>query len=164
MEVTLKVKPQGSVSRFCDALVKPAMYCFSGTIYEAPQQTHFWNNTKLTGRETAHLLHDYLVHAKGIPGSMPRIKPIFHFPIFGGWRDYIVLTPTGHKGTWHVGWIDDDSGVSQIVLQSPVRMLIGPGPSTFFGLAAENNIQIKIEKIGTGRIGEGGEYACIPLL
>ncbi len=90
--------------------------------------------------------------------------PIFHVPIFGGWRDYVVLSPYSVNQEWHVGWIASDvCGISRIKLSGPVRMLLGPGDVEFFGIDMEG-CQIPICKIGQGKIGDGGKYKRTPLL
>ena len=65
-----------------------------------------------------------------------------------------------------MGWTADDGviGVTRITLNGSVRMLRGPGDVSFFGVDAKTGVQIKIEKIGEGRIGEDGPFTWVPLL
>lgn len=164
MEKKLSVKPLGLFACLADALMVPIMYALSGTT-ESPQRTHRWNNIKLRREDVQDLNFDYMVHCKGISGAMSRFNPFFHLPIFGGWRDYVVLQPKASIKAWHVGWIANDSiGVSRITLCGPVRLLLGPGDVSFFGVCDNNNLQIALEKVGEGRIGCGGPYSRVPLL
>lgn len=135
----------------------------------APQRTHPYNNQKLNGAEVASLREADMLRIEGIPGAVKRFWwkiPIFHIPLLGGWRDYVVLEPHAklRRETWHIGWIADDgcAGVSQIPLHGPVRVLIGKDPVRFFGLT-EDGSQIRIKQIGHGRIGDGGPFRNIPL-
>jgi hypothetical protein len=110
-----------------------------------------------------------MVHCEGTVQALPRRRlnlPIFHMPIFGGWREYVVIQPSNsvqHDG-WHVGWIAKDVvGVSQITLNGPVRLLLGPNAVSFFGVDARGN-QIPIIKVGTGRVRIPCTHSQIPLL
>jgi hypothetical protein len=89
----------------------------------------------------------------------------FHMPIFGGWRDYVVLAPTEDTG-WYVGWVvpyGGHCGISRIKLRGPVRMLKGPDPTTFFALRASDGKQILIRSIGAGSLGDRGFFSRLPL-
>lgn len=158
----MNIDPQGVISRFADFLVMPIMFALSGTWTESPQQTHFWNNQHLNPEAVHHLDQELMVHCRGIPGEIAN-WPLFHMPILDGWRNYVVLDRQqyDYSKPWHIGWTGK-AGISQIKLYGRVRMLIGPGDVSFFGISDGN--QIKIRQIGTGRIGSGGPYSKIPLL
>lgn len=164
MKKTLYVRPLGLIARCADFLMTPIMYLFSGTV-EAPQKTHRWNNVHLKRGDIKHLDSNEMVRCKGKNKALCRINPIFHLPILGGWRDYVVLEPVESIENWHVGWVAGETiGVSRIRLSGPVRLLLGSEDVTFFGVDAKDNFQIPIKKIGCGRIGHGGQYAKVPLL
>lgn len=166
MEKKLYVRPLRLLARFADTLMVPVMYALSGTFLEAPQRTHFWNNAKLRPADVAHLDQAMMVHAGGIKEASRRISPLFHAPVLGGWRDYVVLTPLrSDERQWHVGWIADDViGVSQLRITGKVRMLIGRGDVSFFGIDAQAYEQIKVLRVSFGRIGDGGSFRRVPLL
>lgn len=163
----LVVKPLGPCAQMADVATVPLMLCLSGAL-ERPQGTHFWNNTKLQPEDIAYLDPEGMVHCPGNPNAGRQTFlgiPIFHIPILGGWRDYVVLEPaTPPDGGWHVGWSSGGAvGVSRIRLQGRVRMLLGPGEVSFFGVTAEGD-QVPLQQIDTGRIGDGGQYKNEPLL
>ena len=84
--------------------------------------------------------------------------------MLGGWKRYIVLEPTHEVRLWHVGWITSDViGFSRISIDGPVRVLVGPGSVSYFGLDTHGN-QLELRKIGEGEVGKGGSFAHIPLL
>lgn len=90
--------------------------------------------------------------------------PLFHIPLFGGWKNYVVLQPADSDQGWHIGWLAHDvAGVSRIKVRGPVRLLLGSGNVSFFGVNTEGE-QIKLCKIAQGRIGDGSTYAKTPLL
>ena len=165
MKAKLYVPPLGWLARLGDILMIPLMYVVSGTFREIPQQTHRWNNQKLSFSEVEALDRSSMVSFSSVKGTSDSHHGIrFHLPILGGWKDYAVLQPT-HDEEWHIGWITRDViGVSRIRLSGPVRMLLGPGEVTFFGIDARSEEQVSIQKAGVGRIGHGGPYAKLPLL
>lgn len=167
MSNKIHVQPLGWLERFADVLMFPIMYIISGTFNEAPQQTHRWNNTKLKSEQIAHLRDDMKVFCEGIKSAGVRFwlkMPFFHIPLLGGWKDYVVLQPVDPTREWHVGWIADDvAGVSRIKVRGPVRLLLGPGDVSFFGVNSEGD-QIQLHEISRGRIGDGGKYSKTPLL
>jgi hypothetical protein len=165
---TIHIPPLGWWVRFADWAMIPVMYFVSGTLSEAPQRTHCWNNKKLARPDAAYLWPLVMVHSAGILGSTERWwrkMPIFHMPIFGGWKHYVVLEPLCSRGTpWHVGWIAHDViGVSQIVAKGPVRVLLGSETVSHFGLNTDGT-QVPVRKIGEGTIGDEGKYAQILFL
>lgn len=168
MSEKLNVELPGFPGLLADMAMVPLMYFLSGTWKEAPQETHFWNCTHLKRVEVNHLDPGKMVYHGGNPSTSRRTHfgiPIAHMPLFGGWRDYIVLEPSEYGRDWHIGWICEDNviGVSRIPLLGAVRMLIGPGGVFFFGVTMEDGTQIPIREAGDGQIGDGGEWANIKL-
>ncbi len=164
---TIHVPPLGWLARFADWAMFPVMYLVSGTLSESPQRTHRWNNKKLRPRDVQYLLPHSMVHSSGTPssGRFWWKMPLFHLPVFGGWRHYIVLEPLCPPDTsWHVGWITRDVvGVSRITSRGPVRVLLGSENVLHFGLYPDGT-QLFVKKIGEGTIGDEGQYALLPLL
>ncbi len=165
----LEIQPLGRGAKIADTLMWPLMWILC-VCEPAPQRTHFWNNQKIHADEVAFLQEaDMLLLFEGIPTATRRWLgkiPIFHMPLFGGWRDYVVVEPQAklRRETWYVGWIasDDCAGISQIPLKGPVRVLIGKNPVRFFGLT-EDGSQIRIKEVGRGRIGDRGPFRNVPL-
>jgi len=108
-----------------------------------------------------------MVHCTGISDKVIRSRWIFlfHIPILGGWRNYTVLEPEKPGRDWYIGYKTNDIiGISRIILTGRVRMLIGHGNVSFYGIDAECYEQIAIREIDRGRIGEGGKFAKEKLL
>ena len=161
---------EGWLAAVLDWMMLPLMYFVSGTLSEIPQRTHRWNNKKLTQAEVAQLTDSrQFVVQVGVAGGKKRYvykTPLFHMPIFGGWKKYMVFEPCREVPSgWHIGWIAGDiCGVTTINLKSPVRMLLGPGDTTFFGIDAKTGEQIPIKMVGRGMIGDEGPFVNLPLL
>lgn len=163
----IHVPPLSRWIRFLDWILVPVMYFVSGTLSEKPQRTHRWNNTKLSIEDVRGLHSLCMVHSAGVLATERwRWKiPIFHLPLFGGWKQYVVLEPASpHITAWHVGWVTlDVRGVSRIVDHGPVRVLLGPQAVAHFGIDARTGSQIALRKVGTGAIGDEGSFCHIPL-
>jgi len=90
--------------------------------------------------------------------------PLFHLPILGGWRNYVVLKPLDPNTEWHPIWVAKDVvGISQLTIKGAARLLLGPEPCRFYGVSTSGD-QIKIIVVGFGRIGARGPFARLPLL
>lgn len=165
MKIKIEVLPLGWLARLGDMLMIPVMYLVSGTFREKPQQTHRWNNRKLSPSEVNALDPSAMVYCRGLDGTLVSHYGVrFHIPIFGGWKNYVVIRPTDAQ-EWYIGWSTGDArGVSCIKLLGPVRMLLGPKEVCFFGISAVDYQQITIQKVGSGKVGCGGSFAKIPLL
>lgn len=166
---TIEVPPLGWFARSADIIMVPIMYLLSGTLSEAPQRTHRWNNMKLTHADFEHLVNSMRVNVDAVVGLNRRSFwgiPIFHLPIFGGWKNYVVLKPCHEVLTWwHVGWSTKEAcGITRINLKGPVRVLLGQSNVSFFGIHSETGEQIPIEVIGKGSIGDEGPFSRLPLL
>lgn len=160
------IPPQSRISKIGDYLMLPLMYLLQGTLSEQPQATHRWNNIKFKNNELAFLVSERMANIAGDTSATRRWwwkLPIFHIPLFGGWKKFVVVQPEHGSVDWFIGWVAGDvSGVSQIPLRGPVRVLLGRGPAQFFGLDGSGQ-QMTLLVVGHGRIGEAGKFAHVPL-
>lgn len=158
---------EGIAGRIADSLMMPIMYLLQGNVSEVPQRTHFWNNLHLKNTDAFGLDATMFETVSSDPRATRRWLgplPLFHMAIFGGWEQFVVLTPKIHKETWFVGWIAGDAfGLSKIPLTGSVRLGIGPAQAQFFGVTIDGR-QIDIDIVGYGTIGKAGKFAKIPLL
>lgn len=147
-------------------LMTPLMYLISGTWREAPQETHFWNREDLT--EVGWLPDKTkAVRVKGKKNALRKrwigFLPLFHIPILGGWRDYVVLKPRDEYRKWYVGWQCKGAfGISTMPIRGSVRVLVGTESCHFFAVT-HSGLQIPLEKVGEGVIGQGGPFSHLPL-
>ncbi|MCI5108263.1 MAG: hypothetical protein MRY49_00250 [Candidatus Pacebacteria bacterium] len=160
----MKIKPLGFFARVADILMIPVMYLVSGTFRESPQKTHFWNNTKLRKEDTRYLSEEMMICSSGQSQEKARRGILFHLPILGGWRRYVVIRPTDRDvNSWYIGWkCRDLIGVSRIPVKGPVRVLCGPDETLFFGVKRDGT-QVGLSRITYGNIGEFSKYSTIPL-
>jgi hypothetical protein len=143
------------------------MYLVSGTFSERPQQTHAWNFIHIPHKHTSRITQVELYTPTPTNSTKQWLFewfPLFHIPLLGGWKHYHVLRPKKHDGIWHIAYTTEKtSEYSLLPLATPVRMLIGPDPVSFFGIDEAGNY-ISVEKIGEGVIGDGRAYKHLPLL
>lgn len=160
-------KKQGHLGRIADMLMVPVMYLLQGNFRETPQRTHRWNNHHLRNLEVDHLDADNILFVDGDPGANERWFgpiPLFHMPVFGGWKKFVVVEPVHQVDEWFIGWVAFDAlGVSRIPLQGPVRLGIGPRQAEFFALDSQGK-QIELSKVAVGHIGSAGEYSDVLFL
>lgn len=161
MKTIIVVPPLGWLAKIADILMVPLMYLISGTFIEVPQRGHRWNNKRLSKTDVEKLDVTLMVNCEGIPNSMKfRWLFLYHIPILGGWKNYVVMRPTDSERDWYVGFITHDIiGISMVKLSGSVRMLIGNGDVSFFGIDAENYEQITIAEVGRGLIGRGDKFS-----
>lgn len=158
---------QSVFSKIGDLIMLPLMYLLQGTIREVPQQSHRWNNVKYKATELNFLQGEMMVTEEQETTATTRWLgplPLFHMPIIGGWKHYVVLEPVVKQDVWFIGWVvGDAAGISQIQLYDKVRMLRGPTTVQFFGVN-EHGEQIHLHKVGEGKVGNSAEFSKTPLL
>lgn len=171
-EFPIFVLPLGRLAKLADVALVPIMYLVSMSFVDAPQRTHFWNNTKLGPYDVVYLTQEMVVFLRAVKARKPwlaKFIPLFHMPIIGGWKQYVVLKPVHYneepfEGDWYIGWSTLDLiGVSRIPNKGPVRLLRGPAPVCFFAIDMDGK-QLKLKKDGEGTIGKRCEFSRLPLL
>jgi len=162
----INVRPLSKPEKLADVAMAPLMRVISGAPSEVPQSTHRWNNAKLDAEICSSFRDDCMVEIAGDPAAKRMwygSLPLFHLPILGGWKRYVVLQSERPHIKWYVGWITQEvCGYSRIPSLGATRSLIGPGNVKFFGLNAAG-LQIPIRMVGEGKIGDGGEWRNLPL-
>lgn len=160
-----EIKKQTFLGRTADYLMLPVMYLLQGVFNESPQRTHRWNNMHLKNVDINTLESDKIIFFDGDVSAQRRWLgpiPLFHMPVFGGWKKFGVIKPVKEIEEWFIGWVAFDAlGVSQIPLKNKVRIGLGPRQAEYFGLDTQGR-QISIEIVGEGYIGKAGLFARVP--
>lgn len=162
-----KVPKYNLVSKLFDALLHPIMWLLGGFTKDSIQRTHFWNIAKFPNE----IEEGIGLQVAGKEKSVIRQNNwgVFHMPIFGGWKHYIILERAdGSTEPWNIGWeykkrVGSKEStqrkimreVSVIPLEKQVKVLSGPGHKrvTFFGINLEGE-QIKLKQVATGVNGD----------
>lgn len=159
------LKRQGVWGFIADLLMMPIMYLIQGTLCEKPQRTHKWNNaefvpvTPLEKKQMVKVARDRTASKRWWLGFIP----VFHIPILGGWREYVVLELMDDSIRYHVGFKFKEGGAeyckySLIPVRGRVRMLRGDGDVCFFAVSRTGR-QLPLKIVGYGRIGVKGPYS-----
>jgi hypothetical protein len=140
------------------------MYLVQGHCNEVPQETHFWNNRKIPETELEWLDPQLMVRVAADPQARKRtLLPFFHMPILGGWKNFTVVSTRHSIGEWFIGWKTDDvCGLSLIPVRNAVRVLKGPGETFFFGVDPKG-MQVPVQIIGEGVLGQTHAFQSVPL-
>ena len=90
---------------------------------------------------------------------------LFHMPLFGGWKNYLVLEAKDFKKYWRVGWkvlfFDKQKGqVCQVhklkIYQPRIILLTGINDSEKIGFGVNDSNQlIPVKIVGKGVLGDG---------
>lgn len=159
--VIFNVPATPKVLRIVDYLMLPLMLFLGGFQKDSIQETHPW-----------HLWRRFKINDidqnKTLPftGQGEKLKShflfLFHAPIFGGWKKYIVLQPTNYSGKYRVGWVVYRNGKQKeasihklLINNSPARLLSGSEKYSgyFFAIDASGR-QIELEIAGKGVLGD----------
>jgi hypothetical protein len=156
------------IGKVADLCLWPIMRLATGSLREAPQETHAWNLIRLTDEEIGSIDRTKVFVCEA-DRSVPAYRKIFfHLPVLGGWRRFIVLKPRGPSRRYRMGWILGTpralAQMSRLDLQGPVRLLIWPADTVFFAFDQETGEQIPLHEVGRGTIGDGGPWQKTRLL
>ncbi len=165
MNLNCRVGPLSVKGRALNVLVYPLALLVSGAPLETPKRTHPLNRVALEQGDLFSLSPKWMIHCVGDANALKSDGLRRHMPLFGGWTLFVVMKPTNCNKKWRCGWKSGrDVGLSQVLIEGPVRMMIGPGDVDFFGIEADSEVQVRLEQIGTGRIGQKGPHSRILLL
>lgn len=164
------LKRQGVWGFIADILMMPIRYLMQGTVCEKPYRTHRWNRMEFTPSDP--LEKKAMVKVAGDPKAVKQrmigFIPLFHIPILGGWREYVVLELSDETVRYHIGFKFKEDGVeyykiSIIPIRGRVRMLRGDKDVCFFAVSRTGR-QLPLRIVGFGRIGVRGPYSQDPFL
>lgn len=167
----MKIKKVPLCFRFLDYLLFPFMWIICGFNFELPQETHRWHMMNFPNIDVP---KNKSVVIKGDDNSKYSAKgfPFFHMPIFGGWKNYVILEAKDFGKFWNVGWVvrfNDHSRQDRYQVQasriygSNIKLLKGINDSDkiFFAIG-KNGGFADIKLIDEGRLGNG-KYRSVRL-
>ncbi len=138
--------------RLLDICLHPVMYLLQGNFIEKPQETHPWHvkKYKWKGRGIKIKGNDDL--AKYSQSGISKYLGLYHAPILGGLRKYVVLEDSKFKKFWNVGW---DGHIQVLRIYEPrIKLLVGKEGYNAHGLSDDRN-EVKLSIIDFGKIGDG---------
>ena len=155
-----------ALGRLGDIALHPIMRVLGGFRSDVIQETHPWHvqpispdDVDLSQAVTIEPLTDETVERS----PTGPLQPLFHAPIFGGWKHYTVLGVDASSSQWHIGWIVREresrkltqAAVHRLVLEGDVRMLNGPrSKQTSFFAVNNEGVQLPLFVHGEGILGD----------
>ncbi len=123
-----------------DRLMWPLMFALGGFKRDSIQETHFWHNQSIDKSQIDSRLTVVISGDDGRASTKSnRVFPLpmFHVPIFGGWRNYVILELQSDASHWHVGWIHRKCTPGSRLLHTVQRLRI-----------AERRVKVLTQSIG----------------
>lgn len=163
----MKPKEINVIYRVFDYVLLPFMVILGGFKKDVVQQTHAWHCKNIDPKK---IDLTKSVEVKGSDsskyentGGIFKHLGLFHMPIFGGWKNYIVLE--SKESPWYVGWLSCE--FSQLhclpIKGNKVKVLTGKkGTKTLFFGVNQNVEQVIIKSVAEGKLGDG-EFNKVPL-
>lgn len=160
----LKPPKISTVLRLLDFAMIPIMFVLGGFKLDSIQETHAWHSFRKFKPDDVDLSKALSNTGTDERSFKRRLVFLFHAPIFGGWKNYIVLAPKRSIETFFIGWLVYDKSTNKLlekgvhklpIKNGSIRMLSGPPnyKGYFFAVDKEGN-QIEIKRVGTGRLGD----------
>lgn len=155
-----------------DIALLPIMLVLSGFKPSDIQHTHPWHTYRGFDETTIDPALSVEIYGNDTSRIGKHALFLFHAPIIGGWKRYVVLAPVSGERPFHIGWcvrsavtgVVLDKGISRLpITAQSVRMLVGPPTqiNKFFTVSSAGE-QRAVALIGQGTIGDE-HYENIPL-
>lgn len=147
----MEVPKLNIVFRLLDYLLMPIMWCLGGFVLPI-QETHPWYVKKWEFRgEALHILGKDNMAMFGQSG-ISKYLGLYHMPIFGGLRKYVVLENKNYRKYWNIGW----NGHIQIlkIYKPKIALLVGKEGYNTFAISDDSN-ETKLKVVGSGELGDG---------
>lgn len=156
--------------RVLDFFLWPFMWLLAGTKLELPQETHYWHIQKIDCNIIEKTLSsDLNIVLEGDDKSRFSMDisnfGLFHMPIFGGWKNYIILKAESFTHHWNIGWriysntpvAASKCEIQKLPISSPfIKLLKGlPGQKVEFFAIDSDGSQAPLHLVGEGRLGDG---------
>jgi hypothetical protein len=160
------VKPVSSLIRFLDRMLVPLMRIL-GAGTGRVQETHRWHCQRLRNEDSVDETLSLSIDGDDTSRRSNKIfpLPIFHMPIFGGWKRYVVIEILSETPIWHVGWLHIASPPGFVRRSAIQRLPIGTKQIKMLTLPYGNRIrffalspdgqQLPLRMVGTGVLGDG---------
>ena len=150
--------------RLIDWAMVPIMFVLGGFKKDSVQETHPWHCFR--GFSPDDIDQSLAVPHQGTDNSTFKrhFLFLFHAPILGGWKNYVVLQPKQPTTPFYIGWVTYhkdtkaplDIGINKLpIVDRAVRLLSGPPHyAGYFFAIDDKGRQIALEKVATGRLGD----------
>ena len=127
------------------------MYFLGGFKFPV-QETHPWHVKKYKWKTSSLLIKGDDIKSKFGQSGISKYLGLFHMPIFGGLKKYIVLENRNYKNYWNIGW----NSYIQIlkIYDSKIKLLSGKEDFIAHALS-DNKNEVELKVVDFGTIGDG---------
>ncbi len=146
----MKIPKVNIVFRFLDFLLWPIMFLLSGFKFPV-QESHPWHVKKWKWKENGVKVLGNDSQALFGQSEISKYFGLYHMPIFGGLKKYVVLENNNFKKYWNIGW-DEHVQILKIY-RSRIALLVGKEGYNAFAISDDSN-EIKLKIIGFGELGD----------
>ncbi|MFZ3301804.1 MAG: hypothetical protein WA152_03775 [Microgenomates group bacterium] len=136
---------------FLDLFLRPLMYLLQGNFSEIPQETHPWHVKRFTWKEKGVLIEGNDRESRFGQSGLPKRFGLFHMPILGGLKKYVILENKNYINYWNVGWNDQIQKLK--IYDNRIKLLVGKEDFDAFGLS-DNKTEVNLKIIDFGKIGD----------
>lgn len=147
----MKVPKLNFIFRLLDFLLWPFMWILGGFNFSV-QETHPWHVKRFNWKKDGIKVKGDDTKAKFSQSGFSKYFGLYHMPIFGGLRKYIVLENNNFKEYWNIGW-DNHIQILKIY-RSKIALLVGKEGYSAFAIS-DGKKEIKLKVIGFGVLGDG---------
>lgn len=144
----MKVPEVNILFRVVDILLYPFMWILGGFTFPI-QETHKWHVRKWKWNKAQPLVIKE-TDKKAIFGHTA-VLGLFHMPIFGGLKKYVILEASGYNNYWYVGWEGDIHLLK--IRQKRIALLVGKKGFIAYGLGDNGKI-LKLKIVGYDELGD----------
>lgn len=135
-----------------DLFLRPVMYLLQGNITESPQETHPWHVKRFVWKTKGIIIKGNDHESKFGQSGLPKRFGLFHMPILGGLKKYVILENNNYINYWNVGWNDQIQKLK--IYDNRIKLLVGKEDFIAFGLS-DDKTQVNLKIIDFGKIGDG---------
>lgn len=140
------------IYRLLDVFLRPLMYLLQGNFTESPQETHPWHVKRFAWKKQGLLIEGNDNESKFGQRGLSKRFGLFHMPLLGGLRKYVVLENKEYKVFWNIGWNDQIQKLK--IYNTQIKLLVGKEDYIARALSDENH-EVKLKIVGSGKIGDG---------
>ncbi len=139
------------IFRLLDLFLHPVMYALQGNIAESPQETHPWHVKRFIWKTKGLLIEGNDHESRFGQSGLPKRFGLFHMPILGGLKKYVILENKNYINYWNVGWNDQIQKLK--IYNNRIKLLVGKEDFIAFGLS-DDKTEVSLKIIDFGKIGD----------
>lgn len=135
-----------------DVFLRSLMYLLQGNITEKPQETHPWHVKRFVWKTKGLLIEGNDHDSKFGQSGIPKRFGLFHMPILGGLKKYVILENSNYNNYWNIGWNDQIQKLK--IYDKRIKLLVGKEDFDAYGLS-DDKTEVNLKITDFGKIGDG---------